>query len=89
MRKEVSFHALRNFFAIYLLEKGISVIYIHDMLGHFSIITTEMYLHVAKMQLVNITSPFDDLWKKGNINGKKKLRHYLVEKTHNKSIDYQ
>ena len=67
IKKEVSFHALRHSFATHLLEKGVSARYIQDILGHFSIKTTERYLHVAKTQLVNILSPFDDLWKKGNI----------------------
>lgn len=35
---------------------------------HFNIKTTERYLHVSKKQLVNIISPFDDLWKKEAID---------------------
>lgn len=67
IRKEVSFHVLRHSFATHLLEKGIDVIYIKDILGHFNIKTTERYLHVRKEQLVTIISPLDDLWKKGGI----------------------
>jgi len=37
------------------------------MLGHFDIKTTERYLHISKKQLVNIVSPFDDLWKNNKI----------------------
>jgi len=65
--KDVSFHALRHSFATHLLEKGIDVMYIKDLLGHFDIKTTQRYLHVRKEQLVVITSPLDDLWKKGGI----------------------
>ncbi len=65
--KDVSFHALRHSFATHLLEKGIDVMYIKDLLGHFNIKTTQRYLHVRKEQLVVITSPLDDLWKKGGI----------------------
>ena len=68
IKKEVSFHALRHSFATHLLEKGVSTRYIQEILGHFSIKTTERYLHVAKAQLVNVVSPLDDLWKKGNID---------------------
>jgi len=68
IKKEVSFHALRHSFATHMLEKGVSARYIQELLGHFSIKTTERYLHVAKTQLVNIVSPLDDLWKKGNID---------------------
>ncbi|MDE3236369.1 MAG: tyrosine-type recombinase/integrase [Bacteroidota bacterium] len=63
--KDVGFHSLRHSFATHMLEKGIDIRYIKDLLGHFSIKTTERYLHVKKESLVNIVSPLDDLWKKG------------------------
>jgi integrase/recombinase XerD len=65
--KEVTFHALQHSFATHWLEKGIDVMYIKDLLGHFDIKTTQRYLHVRKEQLVVITSPLDDPWKKGGI----------------------
>lgn len=65
--KEVSFHSLRHSFATHLLEKGIDIRYIKDILGHFSIKTTQRYTHVKKEQLLQITSPLDDLWLKGDI----------------------
>ncbi|OSZ77877.1 hypothetical protein CAP36_10745 [Chitinophagaceae bacterium IBVUCB2] len=68
IRKEVGVHSLRHSFATHLLEKGTDIKYIKDLLGHFDIKTTERYLHVSKKQLVNIVSPFDDLWKKQSID---------------------
>ncbi|MDB5207316.1 MAG: tyrosine-type recombinase/integrase [Flavisolibacter sp.] len=65
--KQVSFHTLRHSFATHLLEKGVDIRYIKDLLGHFSIKTTERYLHVRKEHLVNLPSPLDDLWKRENI----------------------
>lgn len=65
--KNVTFHSLRHSFATHLLEKGIDIRYIKDILGHFSIKTTQRYTHVKKDQLINITSPLDDLWLKGDI----------------------
>lgn len=62
IKKEVGIHSLRHSFATHLLDKGTDIKYIKDLLGHFSIKTTERYLHVSKQQLVNIVSPFDDLW---------------------------
>jgi site-specific recombinase XerC len=50
----------RSSFATHLLDTDIK--YIKDLLGHYAIRTTERYLHVSKQQLVNIVSPFDDLW---------------------------
>jgi integrase/recombinase XerD len=65
--KEVGIHSLRHSFATHLLEKGVDIRYIKDILGHFNIKTTERYLHVAKDKLVNIPSPLDDLFQKGGI----------------------
>jgi integrase/recombinase XerD len=67
IRKELGIHSLRHSFATHLLDKGTDIKYIKDILGHFSIRTTERYLHISKKQLVNIISPFDDLWKKEDI----------------------
>ncbi|MBX9783355.1 MAG: site-specific integrase [Chitinophagaceae bacterium] len=67
IRKEVGIHSLRHSFATHLLDKGTDIKYIKDLLGHFNIKTTERYLHVSKKQLVNIVSPFDDLWKNNSI----------------------
>lgn len=63
IRKEVGVHSLRHSFATHLLDKGTDIRYIKDLLGHFNIKTTERYLHVSKSKLVNIVSPFDDLWR--------------------------
>ena len=63
IHKEVSFHALRHSFATHLLEKGIDIRYIKDILGHFSIKTTERYLHVRKEELITLVNPLDELYK--------------------------
>jgi len=51
INKEVGIHSLRHSFATHLLEKGIDIRYIKDLLGHLSIKTTEKYLHVKKGNL--------------------------------------
>jgi len=61
IHKNVTFHALRHSFATHLLEKGVDIKYIKDLLGHFDIKTTERYLHVAREKLVVIQSPLDYL----------------------------
>jgi len=68
IKKDVGIHSLRHSFATHLLDKGTDIKYIKDLLGHFDIRTTERYLHVSKKQLVNIISPFDDLWKNEQID---------------------
>ena len=65
--KEVSFHVLRHSYATHILEKGIDIRYIKELLGHFNIATTERYLHVKREQLITIESPIDALWKSGKL----------------------
>lgn len=67
IKKDVSFHSLRHSFATHLIEKGIDIRFIKDLLGHFSIKTTTRYLHVKRENLVNILSPLDDIWNKGDL----------------------
>ena len=68
IKKDVGIHSLRHSFATHLLEKGTDIRYIKELLGHFNIRTTEIYLHVSKKSLVNIVSPLDDLYNKGSID---------------------
>ncbi len=68
IKKEVGFHSLRHSFATHLLEKGVDIRYIKDLLGHFSISTTNRYLHVKRETLVNIVSPLDELYRSGKID---------------------
>lgn len=63
IHKQLSFHSLRHSFATHLLEKGVDIRYNKDLLGHFSIKTTERYLHVRKDQLVKIPNPLDELYR--------------------------
>lgn len=61
INKNVGIHSLRHSFATHLLEKGIDIRYIKDILGHLSIKTTEKYLHVKKETLINIPNVLDEL----------------------------
>jgi len=55
--KDATFHSLRHSFATHLLENGVSVRYIQQLLGHASITTTQQYTRVTNPQLKNIRSP--------------------------------
>ncbi|MFH1956609.1 MAG: tyrosine-type recombinase/integrase, partial [Patescibacteria group bacterium] len=61
IKKDATFHSLRHSFATHLLENGVDVRYVQELLGHQNIRTTQLYTKVTNPSIKNIKSPLDKL----------------------------
>jgi len=61
IRKRVTSHTLRHSYATHLYNAGVDLLTIRDLLGHSSIKTTQIYLHVAEGGPSGQRSPLDML----------------------------
>lgn len=60
--KEVNLHSLRHSYATHLLEEGLNIVTLKELLGHSEITTTMIYLHVAQCKHIQAHSPLDTLY---------------------------
>lgn len=63
IKKPVSVHSLRHSFATHLLESGTDIYYIQQLLGHTSLRTTSIYIHLKRNNVLKIASPLDHIYK--------------------------
>jgi site-specific recombinase XerD len=62
IQKKVNLHSLRHSYATHLLEDGVNIVTIKELLGHATIQTTMIYLHVAQLPHTIPHSPLDTLY---------------------------
>jgi site-specific recombinase XerD len=62
VQKEVHTHTLRHSYATHLLEDGMDIITLKNLLGHENIETTLDYLQIAQLESQRIFSPLDTLF---------------------------
>jgi site-specific recombinase XerD len=62
IKKKVHPHTLRHSFATHLIENGYDVASVQPLLGHNSISTTMVYVHIAMPNMINVKSPLDSLY---------------------------
>ncbi len=63
--KRVSSHTLRHSFATHMLENGVNIRVLQDLLGHADVKTTEIYTHVMQKSRDHLQSPLDGLKRVG------------------------
>lgn len=61
INRRVTPHTLRHSYATHLLENGVGLRHIQELLGHSKPETTMIYTHVAKKDLLDIKSPLDSI----------------------------
>lgn len=62
IKKHVTSHVLRHTYATHLLEMGLDIMTLKELLGHVAIQTTLVYLHVAQLNRDRAFNPLDKLY---------------------------
>ena len=61
MLKRIGPHTFRHCFATHLLENGVNIRVVQELMGHNDVKTTEIYTHVMAKNLSSLSSPLDVL----------------------------
>jgi site-specific recombinase XerD len=63
IKKHVNLHSLRHSYATHLLEEGVNIVTLKELLGHAEVATTMIYLHIARCEVIKAHSPLDTLYR--------------------------
>lgn len=84
VKEGVCLHTLRHSFATHLLEDGLDLVSIKELLGHSRIDTTLVYLHVCNRTTLKKTSPLDSLYSRPDndelSNNKEKFKSLVMDR---------
>jgi len=61
IKKNVSPHTFRHSFATHMIQRGADIRIVQDMLGHESILTTEIYTHIDKQHIRDVIEKYHPL----------------------------
>ncbi|KAA1244893.1 tyrosine-type recombinase/integrase [Aquimarina sp. RZ0] len=63
INKQITWHTLRHSYATHLLEMGLDIVSLKEVLGHSCIKTTMMYLHISRLGRQQSFSPLDRVYR--------------------------
>lgn len=68
LNEKFTCHSLRHAYATRSYENGLSLLELQQFLGHRSINSTTIYIHLACVQRTEVPNPLDQLMERGNHN---------------------